>query len=162
MYDTSTYFFLEHFHSISIVNLITHQVEFFFNNYTTMFDIASALGRIRYGGNVANQAAALNLALSTIFTSSNGARLSDPTVNRVVVLLTSNPSTNTVATLAAATALNQAGIGVVTIGIGSYLNHYELSAAASYPFTSYYFVVAFSIDLSTITNNIKRIICSGK
>jgi len=138
------------------------QVEFYLNNYTTMGDVATAFTKIRYGGSAANQAAALNLALTSVFVTANGARLNDQFVNKLVVVLTDNPSTNTAATLAAASALRQAGIGVVTVGIGSNLNFYELSSVASYPFSNYSFTAARSMNLANLTDPIKRIICSGR
>ena len=144
------------------IDLFVHlQVEFYLSNFTRMGDVVTAIGKIRYGGNVANQAAALDLARTSIFTSANGARLGDSFINSLVVVLTNNPSTNTAATLTASAALRQLGIGVVTVGIGSNLNLYELSAAASFPSANYSFTVAFSRGLTTLTDSIKRIICSG-
>jgi hypothetical protein len=128
-----------------------------------MADVSTALGKIRYGGIAANQAAALRLARTAVFTSVNGARMTDSNVNRLVVVLTNNPSSNSTATLDEAAALRQAGVGVVTIGIGSNLNRYELTAAASYSPQNYSYTVQYSRNLDdTLADKIKRIICSGE
>lgn len=138
------------------------QVEFYLNNYTTVGNIATALGKVRYNGHYPDQAAALRLARNVVFGAGNGARLADPSVQKLVVVVTNNPSTNATATLAEAAALRSAGIGVVTIGIGSHLNIYELTAAASYPFAKYSFTVPFSRNFSSVSDSVKRIICSGE
>ena len=91
----------------------------------------------------------------------NGARLSDPLVTKLIVVVTDNPSANKSATRREAELLRDAGIGLVTIGVGTYLDRYELSAVASYPYTRNMFTINTVRNLTVFTDPIKRIICGG-
>ena len=137
------------------------QVGFYLNNYTRTVDVTSALGKLYYGGNEANLAAALRLVRSHVFTTHNGARVGDRQVAKLAVVFTENRSSNLTATLAEATATRKAGIGIVTVGIGTAVDPYELSAVASYPNYHTMFQADRLSNLSTVSDPIKRIICRG-
>jgi len=137
------------------------QVEFYLSNYTRSVDVTMALGKLSYGGYEANLASALRLVYSRVFTTSDGARLDDPEVARLAVVFTESPSVNLTATLAEATATRKAGIGIVTVGIGTAVDSYELSAVASYPYERTMFLVDRLAGLSAVSDPIKRIICRG-
>jgi len=79
----------------------------------------------------------------------------------LIVVVTDNPSANKSATHLEAELVRDAGIGVVTIGIGTYLDRYELSAIASYPYTKNMFTVDTVRNLSIFIDPVKRIICGG-
>lgn len=108
-------------------------IEFYFNTYTLGIDISGAIRRASYGGSKANLADALRVLRTDIFNASNGHR-TDQNVSRVAVVITDNVSTNKTATLLEAQRARDAGISIVVLGIGTYLDPYELSAVASYPY----------------------------
>ena len=92
----------------------------------------SAVRKVRYGGYEANLHLALALARNSVFVAANGARLNDASVTKLIVVITYNVSANKSATLREAQLIRDAGIGVVTIGVVTQLDRYELSAIASY------------------------------
>ena len=96
-----------------------------------------------------------------MFLAANGARLSDRSVTKLIVVVTDNPSVNKHATLRESQLVKNAGIGLVTIGVGTYLDRYELSAVASYPYTKNMFITNTVRHLSNFTDRVKRIICGG-
>jgi len=96
-----------------------------------------------------------------VFVAANGARLSDRSVTKLIVVVTDNPSANKSATLRESQLVRNAGIGLVTIGVGTYLDRYELSAVASYPYTKNMFITNTVRHLSNFTDPVKRIICGG-
>ena len=143
------------------VVLCCSQVDFYFSNYSSSWEVKSAVGKVRYGGYEANLHLALSLARNSVFVTENGARLGEASVSKLIVVVTDNPSVNKSATLREAELLRDAGIGLVTIGVGTYLDRYELSAVASYPYTDNMFVVNTVRRLSNFTEPVKRIICGG-
>jgi len=50
---------------------------------------------------------------------------------------------------------------VVTIGVGTYLDRYELSAVASYPYTKNMFITNTARNVTVFVDPVKRIICGG-
>jgi len=137
------------------------QVDFYFSNYTRTVDAQAAVRKVRYGGYEANLHLALSLARSSVFVAVNGARLNDQSVTKLIVVITDNPSADKSATRREAELVRDAGIGLVTIGVGTYLDRYELSAVASYPYTENMFTVNTVRNLTVFTDRIKRIICGG-
>jgi len=120
-----------------------------------------AVRKVRYGGYAANLHIALSLARNSVFVASNGARLNDPSVTKLIVVITDNPSANKSATQRESELIRVAGIGVVTIGVGTYLDRYELSAIASYPYTDNMLTVSTVRNLTVLADRVKRIICGG-
>jgi len=120
-----------------------------------------AINKVRYGGYEANLHLALSLARNSVFVEATGARLSDPSVTKMIVVVTDNPSANKSATLREAELIRAAGIGLVTIGVGTYLDRYELSAVASYPYTDNMFTVNTVRNLSSVDADVRHIICGG-
>jgi len=136
-------------------------VDFYFNTYSRTVDAQTAVSKVRYGGYDANLHIALSLARNSVFVAANGARLNDPSVTKLIVVITDNPSANESATLREAELIRDAGIGLVTIGVGTYLDRYELSAVASYPYTKNMFITNTARTLTVFTDSVKRIICGG-
>jgi len=136
-------------------------VEFYFSNYSRTVDAQTAVSKVRYGGYDSNLHIALSLARDSVFVAANGARMNDPSVTKLVVVITNNLSANKSATLREAELIRDAGIGLVTIGVGTYLDRYELSAVASYPYTKNMFITDTATNLSDFIDPVKRIICGG-
>ena len=131
------------------------------SNYSRTVDTVGAVRKVRYGGYEANLHLALSLARNSVFVAANGARLSDPTVTKLIVVVTDNPSADKSATLREAALVRDAGIGLVTIGVGTYLDRYELSAVASFPYTRNTFTINTVRNLTAYSDPVKRIICGG-
>jgi len=137
-------------------------VEFNFNMYSKGLDVQNAYQRIAYGGRVADMAIALNLARTSVFTAQNGARF-ESAVTSLAVVLTSNVSPNSPATIAAANALRTTGtygVHIVTIGVGTSVDMYQLNAVANYPAPLNSFAVTSATNLGSLNDKVKRIICS--
>jgi len=131
------------------------------SNYSRTVDTVGAVRKVRYGGYEANLHLALSLARNSVFVAANGARLSDPTVTKLIVVVTDNPSADKSATLREAALVRDAGIGLVTIGVGTYLDRYELSAVASFPYSRNMFTINTVRNLTEHSDKVKRIICGG-
>jgi len=136
-------------------------VDFHLSEYSRTVDAQTAVSKVRYGGYTSNLHLALPLARNSVFVAANGARLNDPSVTKLIVVITDHPSADHSATLREAELVRDAGIGVVTIGVGTDFNRYELSAIASFPYTDNMFIVDTVRDLTVFTNRVKRIICGG-
>jgi len=121
----------------------------------------AAVRKVRYGGYDSNLHIALPVTLNSVFVADNGARINDPSVTKLVVIMTNNLWANKSATLLETQLIKDAGIGVVTIGIGTYLYPYELSVMASYPYTKNRFITTTARNLTDFTDPVKRIICGG-
>jgi len=140
---------------------LSFQVAFYLNNYTRSADLVTAVSRIRYGGYPANLSAALNAVRSDIFTASNGAR-QDPSVLRLaVVFVTETPSSFRLSTLIEARQAADKDIGIVTVGVGSFVNRQLLSSITSYPGSKNMFIVPSVRNVPGLADTIKNIICSG-
>lgn len=138
-------------------------IEFYFNNYTTFGEIAAAITRTSYGGSRANLADALRVLRTDVFNAANGHRV-DPNVASVAVIITDNMSMNMTATLTEAQNARGAGIHIITIGIGTYINEYELSAVASYPFSKNMIITntVRNLDNVTFKELILDLVCNSK
>ena len=136
-------------------------MDFHLSEYSRRVDVQTAVSDVRYGGSRSNLHLALPLARNSVFVAANGARLNDPSVTKLIVVITDNPSADHSATLREAELVRDAGIGVVTIGVGTYLNRYELSAIASFPYTRNMFIIDTVRNLTVFTDPVKRIICGG-
>jgi len=77
-----------------------------------------------------NMAAALNYLRNTMFSSANGARTG---VGKVAVIISNTNSVNRLATFNEADLTRRAGINLITVAVGSWLDPTELQAIASYP-----------------------------
>ena len=79
-----------------------------------------------------NTAAAINLLRQQGFTSTNGGRPESQAIPRVAVVITDGYSGS--GTVAAAQNAHNEDITIFSVGVGSYVNSYELYAIASDPF----------------------------
>ncbi|XP_052281834.1 collagen alpha-5(VI) chain-like isoform X2 [Dreissena polymorpha] len=122
--------------------------QFNFKDFNNLEDVLEKVSTITQdNGNETNTHKALEKALSDLFAPGNGVRENVP---RICILLTDGVSTYHTATLAAAQALKDAGIKIITVGIGHKINIKELEAIASSPAKENVFKVEKFEDLKTM------------
>lgn len=138
-------------------------IEFHFNNNMSVGEVAAAITRASYGGARANLADALRVLRTDIFNAANGHR-TDSNIASVAVVITDNLSTNTTATLIEAQRVIEAGIQVITVGIGTYINEYELSAVASYPYWKNMIITntVQTLGNDTFKESLLDLVCNSK
>ena len=134
---------------------------FYLNNYTRIEDLVTAVNNIRYGGYSPNLSAALASVRSDIFVASNGARQEASVLRLAVVFVTENPSAYRSSTLVEARAAADMDIGIVTVGVGTFVDRQLLSSITSYPSNKNMFIVPSVRNVTDLADPIKRIICSG-
>ena len=133
---------------------------FYLNTYTTKFQVLSAVSGLSYNSGGTNTAAALNAVRTIGFTESNGARPVSTGIPRIAIVITDGYSNSYSNTVAAATALHNAGIIGFAIGISG-ANTNELNAIASE--SSYVaFISSFNSNLlSNLQVTISQEACAG-
>jgi len=137
------------------------QVLFYFNNYTRTEDLVRAVNSVRYGGHSPNLSAALAAVRSDIFVASNGARQEPSVLRLAIVFVTETPRSYRLSTLVEARAAAEMNIGIVTVGVGTFIDRQLLSSITSYPSDKNMFIVPSVRNVTSLVNPIKRIICSG-
>ena len=138
------------------------QVAFYLYNYTRTDDLLAAISQIRYGGYSSNLSAALSTVRTDIFTRLNGARYEPSVLKLAVVFVTENPSSYRSSTLSEARALADMDIGIVTVGVGLFVDRQLLSSITSYPSNKNMFIVPSVRNVAELADPIKHIICSGE
>ena len=134
---------------------------FNFNNYTRKDDLVAAINNIRYGGHFPNLPDALAALRFNVFTTSNGARQESSVLRLAVVFVTETLSSYRSSTLAEARAVADMDIGIVTVGVGTFLDRELLLSITSYPSNENMFIAPSVRNVSDLADPIKRIICSG-
>jgi len=134
---------------------------FNFNNFTSTDDLVAAVNNIRQGGYPPNLPAALDVVSSNIFATSNGARQDSSVLRLAVVFVTETISRYRSLTLEEARAIADMGIGIVTVGVGTFLDRELLLSITSYPSNENMFIAPSVRNVSDLADPIKRIICSG-
>ena len=132
------------------------------NNYTRIEDLVAAVYRIRYGHHSPNLSAAFAAVRSDIFVASNGARQEPSVLRLAVVFVTETPRSQRSLTLVEARAVDEMNIGIVTVGVGTFIDRQLLSSITSYPSDKTMFIVPSVHNVTSLVSPIKRIICSGK
>ena len=82
--------------------------------------------------------------------------------NTYIPLLLSLPPSSRVATTNAARDVKQAGIHLLALGIGNWLDMHELYAMASYPVTRNMIQVVDFSALQTVVQTIKDAVCDSE
>ena len=134
---------------------------FYLNNYTRTADMVAAVNKIRYGGYWPNLPAALAAVRSDVFAPSNGARQEPSVLQLAVVFVTETLSRYRPSTLDEARAAANMGVGIVTVGVGTFVDRQLLASITSYPSDKNLFIVPSVRNVSDLVYPIKRIICSG-
>ena len=136
-------------------------VEFDFDDHSTLRQVQGAISRISYNGGYTHTAIALELA-AELFNdpSSSGARPISAGIPRVVVLITDGRS-NTYSITQPAIDLRAAGVTVYSIGIGNY-NLNELLFIASDPDMDHVFLLQSYTDAAFFTQLLRGTTCDSK
>ena len=121
----------------------------------------TAVNNIRYGGYPPNLPDALAVVRSNIFTTSNDARQESSVLRLAVVFVTETVSRYRNSTLAEARAVADMDIGIVTVGVGTFLDRELLLSITSYPSNKNMFIAPSVRNVGDLADPIKRIICSG-
>ena len=79
-----------------------------------------------------------------------------------VIFVTENPSIYRSSTLVEARQVADMNIGIVTVGVGTFVDRQLLSSITSYPTNRNMFVVPSVRNVTDLASDIKRIVCSGK
>ena len=140
----------------------TAMVEFYLNNYTTQAGVLNAVEKISYSGHDTNLASALNLAKNSVFIKETGARMNDPSVSKICIVLLNYKTSNQANALKEAESLRQIGVRFYAVGTGTILDTYELAAIANYPVSKSMKTVSTARDLHTLSEPLKRFACSGQ
>jgi collagen type VI alpha len=123
-------------------------------------DAANAVMNISYIGGTTNTAAALAYVTDTMFTEANGDRSN---VMNLAIVITDGESNDKQATIAQAVrAKTTKDIQIVSVGVGNWINVYELNAIASYPFQTHYLNISNYQNLTSHFNEFFALICNGK
>lgn len=147
---------------ISLITFSTDaMVEFYLKNFTTRAAVLNAVDKISHDGYGNNLDAALALARTTIFTKEMGARINDPTVSKVAIVILNYKTDDQTKALREAEKLKKLGVRIFAVGSGTILNIYELAALANYPITNNMKMVSSAKDLFTLAESLKRFACSG-
>ena len=111
-----------------------------------------------YIGGGTNDADAISYTGQQVFNQNAGARGNVP---RIAVLITDGGSANPAAAVAAANKARTENIGLMTVGVGSRVNHAELNSVADKPSSDNVFTVSSYDNLDSITDRLISSMCKG-
>lgn len=132
------------------------RLEFTLNQYTDRSELIAAIRRINYLSGGTNTAAAIQLALETMFNEESGAR---EEAKDIIIVITDGESFSESATKASAQKTRELGIFVLAIGVGVNVNVRELNLITGNP-EHVYQVLKFE-DLRDITETLINKTCTG-
>ncbi|KAK3604612.1 hypothetical protein CHS0354_027465, partial [Potamilus streckersoni] len=131
--------------------------EFYLNSYPDKMDLISKLLTVAYSGGSTATYSGLQYAHNYQFSSTHGARAN---TTHIAIVMTDGQSNDLSRTITEAHRLQQSGVKVVSVGIGSDLNQYELGNIASNR-NDVHTVGSFDI-LHTIQADLKETACGNK
>ncbi|XP_074802818.1 collagen alpha-1(XXII) chain-like [Natator depressus] len=132
--------------------------EFDLGRYQTREAIKEAARNIKYYGGNTNTGDALRYINTYTFSKEAGGRPSDPTSQKVAILLTDGRSQDYV--MDAATAARKAGIRIFAVGVGEALKE-ELDEIASDPKSAHVFHVSDYNAIDKIRGKLRRRLCEN-
>lgn len=132
------------------------RLEFTLNQYTEKSELIDAIRRINYLSGGTNTAAAIQLALKTMFNKESGAR---EEAKNVIIVFTDGESFSESETKVSAQKAREMGIFVLAIGVGVNVNVKELNLITGNP-DHVYQVLKFE-DLRDITETLINKTCTG-
>ena len=133
--------------------------QFYLNTYSNRNAMLIAVDNIRYTRGTTNTAAALEFARQTMFTVFRGDRIGVPDM---VVIITDGESNDGPETLIQAKLAKEEGIHIISVGVGNWIDRYELEIMASHPFEINMIHVDSFDALSTIVYVLRDALCDSK
>ena len=135
------------------------RIEFFLDEYDSRMQMMGAIDQIDYTRGTTNTAGTLQYIRSTVLTQQYGDRSN---VRDFLILLTDGESDDNEASLQQAKLLRGDGVHIMTVGIGSWLDVYELQAMASYPYQENMIEVGNFTDLQRFLYTFRDAVCDSK
>lgn len=136
----------------------SYRILFQLNTFDNKQSIINALYAY-YPGGTTNTAGAIQQVREGMFTVANGDR---PNIPNILVLITDGISNDPNATMAQAILTRNAGISIITIGVGSEINQNELEGVASYPASSNVIRVEDENSFMTIVPTLAQALCNSQ
>ncbi|XP_041351171.1 collagen alpha-4(VI) chain-like [Gigantopelta aegis] len=133
----------------------TPKNEFYLNSFSSKPALLAALHNIKYISGGTNTDGALKFVRQNSFTAAHGSR---PGAARILVVLTDGQSNSKTQTISESQLLHQAGIEVMSIGIGNGVDKVELGGIASD--AKHTFTVANFNALKTIQLELQKVACN--
>ncbi len=137
----------------------SEQPRFELNTFASRSDVIDAVREIPYSRGTTNTAAALRYARETMFTAGNGDREGVP---NIAVVLTDGGSNDKAQTMQEAYLTKQAGVHIITIGVGGWTDEYELIRLASYPYATNKIDVRRFSALLDVKDRIRNLVCNSE
>lgn len=139
----------------------TEQREFHLNEYDDRDDASDAVLDIGYIGGRTNTGAAIEEMRTNMFTAANGDR---ENVTNIAIVLTDGGSNtpDKIRVLNEVFEAKKAGIHFIVIGIGKWLDQYELSAIASVPYGINRILAPDVSQLITKKAEVQALVCNCK
>ena len=136
-----------------------HQEEFRLSQYSATNDVVEAIGRIRYQPGSTNTADAIRMANDVIFQSANG---DSANKRNILVLFTDGDSDNKEQTVLQAIRAREAGITILVVAVGTWIDFMEIENIASFPQNATILNVPSVSSTSTVRDFLKQFYCTGK
>ena len=133
-------------------------LEFYLNEYQSRLQMMAAIDKTKYTRGSTNIADTLEYLRNTVFTERYGDR---PDNRDLIILLTDGESDDNEASLREAKLLRARGVHVMTVGIGSWLDIFELQAMASYPYQDNMIMVGNFTDLERFLFTFRDAVCDS-
>lgn len=124
-----------------------------------LFLIFQAVQSMPYLRGTTNTGDALRYTRQTLLSTNNGNRIN---ARDIVIVITDGASNSAQQTLMEARLLRLSGSHVITIGVGNWLDQYELEAMASYPTEENRYHVSDFGSLQSIRTKLRDVICDSK
>lgn len=135
-------------------------INFRLNTYNNRPDIIKAIDEIQFTSNGRTRTdKALARAYNEVFQPGNGARGNQPDI---AVLLTDGGSNDKQATMREIHIAKTRGIHFIVLGIGNWLDEYELQSLASYSYTQNLIQISSFDDLPSVRTRLRDLICNSE
>ena len=143
---------------VGAITFSDHPAEqFALGSHSTSAGVRASLATVHYTRGTTDLAAAIELVRTRLF----GASGDRAEARNVAVVITDGESNNRTLTLEAARRAKEEGVVLVTVGVGSNIDWFELQAIASFPPHRNMFLVTGFSTLDTLIERIGSVACTG-
>lgn len=138
----------------------TINLQFNLNKYTDRLAMSAGIRNTSYpSGSTTDTAGGLNYARTSMFTTEAGDRSG---VNNIIVVITDGGSSDSNKTIQEATLTKNANIRIISLGVGKWLNTYELQNMVSYPYQENTVTADYYTSLTqAVADDMHNTICSN-